>query len=96
MSTAAEQAPRRQAEIRRRLEAALSVEAIEVIDESHQHIGHEGSRDGRGHFRLRIVAAEFAGLPMLRRHRLVYAALGDLLATDVHALAIEARAPGEE
>jgi BolA protein len=96
MSTAAEQAPRRQAEIRRRLEARFGTITLEVIDESHQHIGHAGSRDGRGHFRLRIVAAEFAGLPLLRRHRMVYEALGDLMTTDVHALAIEARAPGED
>jgi BolA protein len=96
MSAAAEQAARRQQEIRRRLEAALHTVALEVIDESHLHIGHEGARDGRGHFRLRIVAEEFTGLPLIRRHRLVYDAVGDLMQTDVHALAIEARAPGEE
>ena len=95
MSTAVEQGPRRQAEIRRRLEGRFGSIALEVIDESHQHIGHEGARDGRGHFRVRIVAGEFAGLPLLRRHRMVYEALGDLMTTDVHALAIEARAPGE-
>jgi BolA protein len=96
MSAAAEQAARRQQEIRRRLEAVLRTVALEVIDESHLHIGHAGARDGRGHFRLRIVAEDFTGLPLIRRHRLVYDAVGDLMQTDVHALAIEARAPGEE
>jgi BolA protein len=96
MSAAAEQAARRQQEIRRRLEAVLRTVALEVIDESHLHIGHAGARDGRGHFRLRIVAEDFTGLPLIRRHRLVYDAVGDLMQTDVHALTIEARAPGEE
>jgi len=95
MSDAAAQAPRRAREMRRRLESALAVESVEIVDESHLHAGHAGARDGRGHFRLRVVAGDFAGLPLLRRHRLVYDALGDLMQTDVHALTIEARAPGE-
>lgn len=82
-------------EIRRRLHEALKPSVLEVIDESHQHVGHAGARDGRGHFRVRIVAAGFAGCPLIRRHRLVYEAMGDLMQSDVHALAIEARAPGE-
>lgn len=85
----------RQQEIGRRLEAALQPQLIEVIDESHQHVGHEGARDGRGHFKLYIVSSRFAGLKLVQRHRLVYQALGDLMQTDIHALAIEARAPEE-
>ncbi len=96
MNEAAANAPRRAVEIRRRLEAALDVRSLDVIDESHLHVGHAGARDGRGHFRVDIAAAEFAGLPLLRRHRLVYDALGDLMRTDVHALTIEARVPGED
>ena len=72
---------------------ALQPQQLELIDESHKHAGHEGARDGRGHFRVRIVAAQFAGLAPLARHRRVYAALGDLMQTDIHALAIDARAP---
>ena len=53
-----------------------------------------GRRDGRGHFKVRIVAAAFADLPPLARHRAVYAALGELMQTDIHALQIEASAPG--
>jgi BolA protein len=68
---------------------------LELIDESHKHAGHEGARDGRGHYRVRIVSARFAGHAALARHRLVYAALGDLMQTDIHALAIDARAPLE-
>ena len=85
----------RQQEIGRRLEAALQPQLIEVIDESHQHVGHVGARDGRGHFKLYIVSSRFSGLKLVQRHRLIYQALGDLMQTDIHALAIEARAPDE-
>ena len=57
--------------IRHRLEARFAPTALEVIDESHLHAGHPGARSGKGHFRVRIVAPVFAGLPALRRHRLV-------------------------
>jgi len=82
--------------IRRQLSAALSPTELDIEDESHRHAGHAGARDGRGHFRLRIVSAAFAGKSALARHRAVYAALGDLMQTDIHALAIDARAPEEE
>jgi BolA protein len=81
--------------IRARLQQELAPEALEVEDDSHRHAGHAGARDGRGHFRVRIIAAAFAGLPLLARHRRVYAALGELMRTDIHALALDARAPDE-
>lgn len=81
--------------IRSRLAAALAPTALEVEDESHRHVGHAGARDGRGHFRVRIVSAAFEGEAPLARHRAVYAALGDLMQTDIHALAIDARTPEE-
>lgn len=76
--------------IRERLEASLQPDELDIVDESHLHVGHPGARDGRGHFRVRIVSDVFAGLPRLARHRRVYAALGDLMRTDIHALNIEA------
>lgn len=82
-----------------RIEAALhTLEPLrlELVDQSHRHAGHAGAQDGRGHFDLHIVAACFSGLPLLARHRRVYAALGDLMTTDIHALAIQARSPEEE
>jgi len=81
--------------LRERLVAALAPSELEIIDESHRHAGHAGARDGRGHFRVRVVSMAFAGKPLLARHRLVYAAAGDLLQTDIHALAVEARSPDE-
>ncbi len=83
------------AAIRAALDSALQPLRIEIIDDSHKHVGHAGARDGRGHFTVRIVSAQFAGLPPLARHRRVYAALGELMTTDIHALSIQAHAPGE-
>lgn len=90
------QAPHSRIErLRARLQQALAPCALTIVDESDAHRGHAGARDGRGHFRVRIVAAAFAGLSPLARHRRVYAALGELMQTEIHALAIEARAPDE-
>ena len=80
----------RVARIRQRLITALAPSEIEVLDESHLHKGHEGARDGRGHFRVRVVSDRFTGLRSLQRHRLVYDAVGDLMQTDIHALAVAA------
>ena len=79
--------------IRARLEEALAPEMIEIDDESHLHAGHAGARDGRGHFRIAVISGRFSGLPRIQRHQLVYAALGNLMQTDIHALAIQALAP---
>ncbi len=81
--------------MRTRLQRDLAPQALDIVDESHKHVGHAGARDGRGHFRVRIVAAAFAGLPLIRRHQMVYAALGELMQTDIHALALDTRAPEE-
>jgi BolA protein len=82
--------------IRGRLQARFDPLQLQIEDESHRHAGHAGAAGGMGHFRVRIVSADFAGLSPLARHRKVYEALGDLLVTDVHALSIDARAPDEE
>ena len=79
--------------IRAALAAAFTPVTLDVIDESHLHAGHAGARDGRGHFRVAIVSERFRGLMPLARHRAVYAALGGLMTTDIHALSIDARAP---
>jgi BolA protein len=81
--------------IRTLLESAFSPEALDVEDEGHLHVGHEGARGGLGHFRVMLVCEDFAGVPMLKRHRAVYAALGEMMQTDIHALAIDAFASDE-
>ena len=74
---------------------ALEPDEIEVIDDSHRHAGHAGAADGRGHFTVLLVSKRFTGLSTLRRHRLVYEVVGDMMTTDIHALSIQALAPGE-
>lgn len=74
---------------------ALEPDHLEVVDDSHRHAGHAGAADGRGHFTVFVVSKRFAGQNTLRRHRLVYEAVGDMMTTDIHALSIEALAPGE-
>lgn len=75
--------------------AALAPSLVEIEDDSALHAGHAGARDG-GHYRLHIVAAAFAGKTTVARHRLVYDALGDLMRSGIHALAIRAQAPDEQ
>jgi BolA protein len=74
---------------------ALEPEELEVVDDSHHHHGHAGAQDGRGHFTVVVVSKRFAGLNTLRRHRLVYETVGEMMTTDIHALSIQALAPGE-
>ena len=81
-----------------RIRAALDVlqpTLVKLQDDSHKHAGHAGARDGRGHFSLFIVSPRFEGLSRVRRHQAVYAALSDMLESDIHALAIQARTPDE-
>ena len=85
------------AEIERRLRAALAPVRLAVIDDSAHHAGHAG-HDARGesHFTVEVVSDRFAGQSRVARQRLVNAALAELLAERVHALAIRARTPDEE
>lgn len=73
----------------------LDTDDIDIRDDGHKHIGHEGWKSGLGHFHVTIRSARFAGVTPLERHRLVYAALGSLMQTDIHAVQIRALAPGE-
>lgn len=81
------------ARMRQLLTQAFAPTVLEVRDDSHRHVGHAGARDGRGHFTVEIVSAAFAGMAPLARHRAVYAALGAMMQSDIHALVIHARTP---
>jgi BolA protein len=81
-------------ELQQRLLAVLSPAEVAVQDDSHEHAGHAGAREGR-HFTVHVRSSRFTGLNRLARHRLVYDAAGPLAAQGVHALAIVAQAPGE-
>lgn len=82
--------------IRARLIAAFAPTELEVVDESYKHKGHPGARDGRGHFRVKIVSPRFEGRKQIERHRMVFAALDSLLDTDIHALSVHAAATESE
>jgi len=76
------------------LRRQLALDRVEVIDDSHLHAGHAGAREG-SHYTVRLSGPAFAGVGRVARHRLVYDALKTLIPQGIHALAIEARAPGE-
>ena len=77
------------------LETAFEPESLNIEDDSAKHAGHEGAKSGLGHFNVAIVSAEFNGMRVLARHRAIYAALDDMMKTDIHALAIDAVASDE-
>ncbi len=76
------------------LRLPLQATSLDVRDDSHLHAGHAGAREGR-HFSVRVVSERFKGLSRVARHRLVYDAAAVLMERGIHALAIDARAPGE-
>jgi BolA protein len=82
--------------ISKKLTEAFAPQSVEVLDESHQHEGHAGHREGgQTHFSVYIVAQAFKGKSRIERHRMINSILSDELASGVHALAIHAAAPGE-
>lgn len=83
------------ASIRLALERRLDPMELLIKDQSQLHAGHEGAKDGKGHFDVTIVSAQFCGQNRIERHRMVYDALTELLQTDIHALRIKAFAPSE-
>jgi BolA family transcriptional regulator, general stress-responsive regulator len=81
--------------IRKRLQESLKPLELSIKDQSQLHIGHEGAKDGKGHFDVTVVSEAFAGKNRVQRHRLVYDALRDLLESDIHAVRINAYTPSE-
>lgn len=73
----------------------LRPEKIEILDESSKHIGHEGAKNGGGHFLITIVSGNFYEKSTMERHRMIYAALGEMMERDIHALSIKAYTPEE-
>nr|MBV6630379.1 BolA family transcriptional regulator [Oceanococcus sp. HetDA_MAG_MS8] len=73
-----------------RFNKAFSPRELSIRDDSAQHAGHAGAASGAGHFFVHIRAAEFAGMPPLARHRAVYAAVDDMMGSEIHALSIDA------
>jgi len=84
-----------EAQFRERL-AGLNPLRLELIDDSALHAGHAGARQGGGHYRLLIVAEAFAGKSTVKRHRMVFDALGELMRSRIHALSIQSMTPEED
>lgn len=79
--------------IRSRLQEVFAPERLEVFDDSHLHAGHAGAKEGKGHYRVRIVSKAFADVRPVEKHRMVFRALGELMDTDIHALSVTALPP---
>ena len=77
------------------LEKTFQPTELLIKDQSHLHAGHEGAKDGKGHFDVTIVSQAFDGVNRVQRHRMVYDALSQLLETDIHALRIKVFTPSE-
>jgi BolA protein len=76
--------------------AELNPVRLELIDDSELHAGHAGARSGGGHYRLLIVAEAFSGKSTVKRHRMVFDALGELMRSRIHALSIQSITPEED
>ena len=79
--------------IRAYLKAEFAPDELEIQDDSHLHEGHVGAKEGKGHFRVRIVSERFLNTRPIDRHRMVFQALGDMMDTDIHALSVIASIP---
>ena len=84
------------AAIRERIENTLQPVALDIQDDSAMHRGHAGAAGGGGHYSVRVVSSQFANLPLLARHRLVYQSVNDMMPALIHALSIKALAPDEQ
>ncbi len=83
----------RRARIERKLSERLAALHVEVVDESHLHVGHAGAASGGGHFRALVVSPRFEGLSRVAAQRLVYEALGDEMGGEIHALSVRTLTP---
>lgn len=81
--------------IHTRLESGLDAIHIEIEDDSALHAGHLGAQGGGGHYRVLVVSPRFEGLSRVAAQRLVYQALGELMATDIHALEMRTLTPDQ-
>mgnify|MGYP001176389510 FL=1 len=79
--------------IRTILEQSFQPHQLEIIDESHLHVGHQGAKSGKGHFRVLISSELFRDTPQVKRHKMVFKALGELLNTDIHAISLDTKIP---
>lgn len=80
--------------IRQRLMSALQPESLDIEDDSARHAGH-ASAGGGGHFNVVIVSDRFRDLGLIKRHRMVYDAVADMMNSEIHALSMKTYTPDE-
>jgi BolA family transcriptional regulator, general stress-responsive regulator len=74
----------------------LNPSRLELADDSAKHAGHAGAQPGgETHYCLVIESSMFTGMSKVRRHQIIYQLLADEFKSGLHALSIEAVAPGE-
>lgn len=83
----------REDKIKKALQEALTIESLMIIDDSEKHKGHAGAQTGMSHYSIEIISPDFEGCNTVKRHRMVYDAIGSLMQTDIHALCIKALTP---
>lgn len=84
-------------EIRTKLTRALSPKRLEIVDESHLHVGHSGApSNGESHFRVFVVTSAFNGITRVERQRMVYRVLARELQGPIHALSLATLTPDED
>jgi len=74
---------------------SLQAELVTIIDQSARHASHTGAQSGGGHYQLLVVSERFRGMSRVAAQRLVYAALGDLMTHDIHAISMRTLTPDE-
>lgn len=78
------------------LNEKFSPDFLEIIDDSHHHVGHAGSKNGAGHYTVRICSGAFVGKALIQRHRMIYTVLDSMMNSEIHALSIEVTVPNNK
>ena len=76
--------------IEKKLTEHFNVHTLQIIDESHKHVNHKKDTQG-GHFKLLIISEDFENVSLIKRHQLIYDALGDMIKIDIHAISIKVK-----
>jgi BolA protein len=85
----------REKQIQQCLEEIFQPTELLLKDQSYLHVNHEGAKDGKSHFDVKITSQAFIGKSRIQRHRLIYDALEGMFESDIHALQIKAYTPAE-
>lgn len=65
---------------------------LKIEDQSAQHAGHDGARNGGGHYKVVLISPVFKGKSLVEQHQMVYQALENEMKQEIHALALKTAA----